>query len=230
MKYLISLVAGIIGGAALFLVSLYYNPFASRLEVSPLAVTEQGMIELNFSSVPAETLLFTNDGESIVAPHPDNVNELWESAIKRTWASAVLLSNARGEPVGIGIKFSSESEQTNVLKAEAMVDSVWHIYLPGRGTLYVDQTENYWSFLRDIVIPARWSSSDSWRGSWYRNVTNGPGALGTARVSGGSGIYEGLTTEAVEAVSVRAYSANDGPVAMSGNLSISLPATSAKSE
>ncbi len=230
MKYLISLLIGIIGGAVLFLAVLYYNPFASRSAVSPLALTEQGLIDLNFVGVPSEMLLFTNDGESIAAPHPENVNELWESAIQRTWATAVLLSNARGEPMGIGIKFSSESEQTDVLKAEAMVDSVWHIYLPGRGTLYVDQTENYWSFLHDIVIPARWSSSDSWRGSWYRNVTTGPGALGTAHVSGGSGVFEGVTMEAVEAISARAYSASGGPVAMSGKLSISLPATSAHSE
>lgn len=230
MKYVISLVVGIVSGAVLFVAALYYNPFAARSSVSPLAVTEQELLDLSFSAVPSEMLMFTNDGESRIKPHPENVNELWESTVNRTWASAVVFSNARGEPQGIGIKISSESEDTNLLDAGAIVESVWHIYLPGRGTFYVDQVENYWSYLHDIVLPARWSSSDSWRGTWYRNITEGPGALGTARVSGGTGIFAGLTAEAVEAISARAYSAVDGPVAMSGNLTITLPATSASSE
>jgi hypothetical protein len=35
MKYLLSLLLGVVTGVALFLVLLYFNPFAGRTEISP---------------------------------------------------------------------------------------------------------------------------------------------------------------------------------------------------
>ena len=87
----------------------------------------------------------------------------------------------------------------------------------------VDQVENYWAYLRDIVVPARWSSGKNWVGSFHHIMTVGPGALGTGRVTGGSGIFDNVSSEAVEALSARGYSAASGPVSMNGNLSVSLP-------
>ena len=42
-------------------------------------------------------------------------------------------------PAGLGIKFSSRSERTALLKGDAIVDSVWYVYLPGRGSLFIEQ-------------------------------------------------------------------------------------------
>jgi hypothetical protein len=54
-------------------------------------------------------------------------------------------------------------------------------------------------------------------------VTIGPGALGTARVTGSTGDLADTDAEAVEAIAARAYSAITGPVAMTGNLTLALP-------
>ncbi len=86
----------------------------------------------------------------------------------------------------------------------------------------MDQTENYWAYLRDIVIPAWHSSSESWRGSWSRNMSVGPGALGTARIIGLGGEFDGLQSEAVESLNARAYSTLQGPVSMTGTLNIAI--------
>lgn len=223
MKYLISLIVGLVFGAVLLLAGLYLNPFAARPSLSPLAVSDDALIALNFSAVPSEALLFTNNGESLRKPYPLKVQQLWEPAVEKTWVWVVELSNTRGETHGIGIKFSSESEATRPLNAEALVDSAWHLYLSGRGTLFVQESENYWAFLRDIAIPARWSSSDSWRGTWHGDITAGPGALKTARVVGQTGEFAGLTADAVESLDAEAYSALDGPVAMRGSLLIAVP-------
>jgi len=110
-----------------------------------------------------------------------------------------------------------------VLNGQALVDSVWHIYIPERGSFFVEQTENYWAYLREIVVPARWSSADNWRGTWFGNITSGPGALGIAKVSGGSGDFDGLNADAVESLSAKAYSVTQGPVAMTGQLTVELP-------
>jgi len=155
--------------------------------------------------------------------HPVKGQQLWEAPIRKTRAMATVLTDSRGQATGIGIKFSSDSESTNILNGQAIVDSVWHVYMPERGSLFVAQSENYWSYLREIVIPAYWSSADSWRGIWRGNITAGPGALETARVVGGSGEFTGLRSEGVETLSAKAYSVELGPVAVDGELSIEIP-------
>ena len=223
MKYMISLTIGAVVGAAAFLALLYYNPLTSQNKLSPISVTDQDLLSLNYSAVAANSLVFTNDGESQVAPYPTKVLQLWEQPIRKTDAMATVLSDSRSQRIGLGLKFSSDSESTRILNGEVIVDSVWHIYLPGQGSLFVEQSENYWSFVRDIVIPARWSSGDNWRGIWIGNISSGPGALGTARVVGGSGRFRGLETNGVESLAVKAYSVEQGPVAMSGEVAIEIP-------
>ena len=225
MKYLISLLVGTLLGATLFLLGLYYNPFVGQASVSPLAVSDTPVIDLIYSAVPGESILYTNNGESTIAPFPDRVGELWEPAIVDTSAWVTELRSSRGEWVGIGIKFSSPSEQTRIVHGEAMANSVWHIYLPEKGTFLIDQTENYWTYLRDVVIPAYWSSSDNWRGTYHSIMTNGPGSLGTARLPCGIGMYADLISEAVESRTARGYSSTVGPISMSGSLSVAISNT-----
>lgn len=225
MKYVIGFLAGTIVGAVLCLFVLYQNPFADVPAVSPLAVSDQQLLDFTYSAVPSESIAFTNDGESSISPHPAKIAELWEPAIRRTDVLVTLVSGHAGSPVGLGIKFSSDSEGSRLLTSQALVDSAWHVYLPGRGTFFVDQTENRWNYLRNIVIPAHWNSADSWRGTWFGITTVGPGALGTARVTGGSGAFAKMSAEAVESWNAKAYSAVHGPVAMSGSLTIAVSKT-----
>ncbi|HLT91351.1 MAG TPA: hypothetical protein VKZ85_10425 [Woeseiaceae bacterium] len=222
MKYLFGFIVGTLFGAALCLAGLYHNPFADARGAAAIAISDQLLGEFSFPAVAAESIAFTNDGESTPAPHPAGIAELWEPAISRTRVLVTVMTE-RGEPAGIGVKFSSDSEATRLLRSEALVDSAWHVYLPGRGTFFVDQTENLWGYLRDVVIPARWSSADSWRGTWFGIVTAGPNALRTARLVGGSGRFADLDAEAVETWNARAYSTQQGPVAMQGSLMIALP-------
>jgi len=223
VKYLISLILGMVVGVAAFLALLYYNPMTAQNKLSPLSVSDNDVITFNFSAVATDTLVYTNDGESNVTPHPVKVLQLWEPTVRRTDAMATVLRDGRNQAAAIGIKFSSDSERTNILNSEAIVDSVWHIYVPGQGSLFIEQQENFWSYLREIVIPAHWSSANNWRGSWSGNTTSGPGALDTARVVGGSGVFAGLETGGVESLNAKAYAVEGGAVAMDGKLAIELP-------
>ena len=223
MKYLITLLVGMVFGVAVFVLLLYYNPFVGNPSVSPLAVSELDLADFSYSHVARDSIAFTNDGESRIQPYPAKVLQLWEPAVKKTRALVTVLTDSRGQPAGLGVKFSSDSETTRLINAEVLVDSVWHIYSPEHGTFFVDQTENFWPYLHDIVVPARLSGGDSWRGSWYRITSVGPGALGIARVTGGSGDFADTEAEAVESITASAYSAITGPAAMTGNLTIALP-------
>jgi len=227
MRFVVSLFVGLACGVALTAAVFFYNPFFGQATLSPLSVSDARLSSLSYSAVVSESIMFTNDGESIGRPHPNKIAELWEPAIKDTQVHVVSLLDSRGVPAGIGIKMSSPSERSSLYSAEILVDSVWHLYMPGRGTLAIDQTESFWSYLRDIVVPAWRSSSDAWRGSWSRNMTVGPGALGTARVTGLGGEFDGLQSEAVESLNARAYSILQGPVSMTGILDIAISDESA---
>jgi len=223
MKYLISLIAGMAAGAVVFLALLYYNPMTSQNKLSPLSVSDNEVITLNYSAVATDALVFTNYGQSTVAPYPSKVLQLWEPTVRLTDTMVTVLRDSRNQPAAIGIKFSSRSESTRILNGKAIIDSAWHIYYPGRGSLFVEQQENYWSYLREIVIPAYRSSGDNWRGNWSGTITSGPGALGTARVFGGSGEFADLETDGVESLLAKAYSVKHGPVAVDGKLAVELP-------
>jgi len=227
VKYAISLLVGLLFGVAAFAVGMYTNPFSSPQTISPLAVTDQQIMNLRFSAVPSEAIFYTDDGESVSLPHPDSAPELWEATIRDTRILVTELADSVGEPAGIGIKFSTPSEETRLLNSELLVDGVWHVYLPGRGSLFVDQRENHWAYFRDVVVQARLNSADNWRGAWTRVMTTGPNPIGTGRVFGGSGQFAGVDSEAVESLQATAYSAATGPVAIDGDLTITLPAAAA---
>lgn len=227
MKYLASILLGVIVGAVLFVLGMYFNPFAEQLTVSPLSVSSDEQLELTFTAVPGDMILYTDHGESRIRTHPNRVAELWEATIVDTRIFVTVLNDARGDQAGIGIKFLTDSEQTSLINSNILVNSAWHIYLPGEGTLFIDQIEDYWSYLREIVVPARWSSGDAWRGQFVRIMTQGPLALGTARVTGGTGVFAGESGEAVETLTARAYSVTGGLVSATGRLTISLPQSEA---
>ena len=223
MKYLVSLIVGLLCGAALFTFGLLNNPFGAERGLSPLSVSDSAVTSLSYTRVPARSIAYTNNGESRIQPHPKSIAELWNGPIRLTDAMLTELQNARGQTVGIGVKFSSRSEKTRILQGKALVDSVWYVYLSDRGSLFIEQSENYWPFIQDVFFPAFRNSANSWKGTWFGDLTDGPGALGIARVTGVSGAFQGSTMEAVESLDVRAYSTEKGPVSAEGRLLIAMP-------
>lgn len=223
MKYVISLLLGLVVGAALLVAGVVYNPLLQEQPVSPLSVTDARTAVFNYSAVSTDSLIMTNDGLQRRDPYPEEVLQLWERPIRQSEVMATVLHDARNQPAGLGIKFSSASERTRVLNGELLVDSAWYIYVPGRGSLFVEQSENYWDFARDIVIPAYQSSADIWKGNWLGNITAGPGSLRTARVTGGSGEFEDQEMIGFESLIVKAWSVADGAAAAEGRLIIELP-------
>jgi len=230
MKYLTTFLAGLLFGVLLFVATMIYNPFIVDRGLSPISVTGAEVMSLSYSSVASESIAFTNDGESRERPHPEKILQLWEAPIRLTSAMTTIMLDARGQTTGIGIKFSSQSESTRLLSGEALVDSAWYIYLPGRGSLFIEQSENYWPFLREVAFLAWRSSANNWKGSWLGDMTVGPGALGTAKVTGGAGILQGLDTQGVESLSARAYSSEEGHISAEGRLLIELPSIVADDE
>jgi hypothetical protein len=226
MKYFLSVLLGFLTGVALIAIGLIHNPFVTKPGVSLLSVSDSAVISLSFDRVPARSLFFSNNGKSRIAPQPRGAQEFWENSIRLSDVMLTEMHNARGDVAGLGLKFSSRSEKTRLVNGKALVDSVWYVYLPGRGSFFVQQTENYWPFITDVLIPAYRNSANNWKGTWFGDLTAGPGTLRTAIVTGGSGAFalRGPAMRAVESMSMSAYSADRGPVVAEGRLLIELPA------
>lgn len=222
MKHVIALVLGLAAGVVLLAIGLIYNPFVSKQKLSPITVTDAQTLSLAFSRVSAENILFTNDGVSRVSTHPDGVLELWEAPINKTSAMVTVMRDGLNRPVGFGIKISSASEKTRLFAGELLFDTVWYVYLPGRGAFFVEQVENHWGYFRNVMYRAYSRSANSWKGNWIGDVTFGPGALRTAKVTGGPGEFDGMVMLGVESLSVRAWSVDNGPVSADGRLTIEL--------
>lgn len=224
IRFLLALTAGFAAGVLLFATLVYVNPVTAKAPLSPLLVGSNEIISLTYSLAADDAIVYSNNGERRVTPSPDGVQQLWERPIRRSSARTVIVHDAAGNTAGIGFKFDSDSEATRLVNGEAFSNSVWHVYLPGRGTFFMEQVENRWHYIRDIVLPAYWSSADSWKGNWNSTITAGPGALGTGRVTGGSGEFAGLVTAGIESLSARAFSLSKGPVAIEGQLTIEVGA------
>ena len=222
MKYLLGFLAGLASGAVLFVLLVYFNPLARRPALSPLAVAGSGQMEFAFAAGTRDLIAATGTGLSSPGTHPARVQQLWEPAIDDSTVIVAQLLSSRGQPVGLGVKFATIAEEPGILNGLYPVYSAWHVWLVDRGGLLIDQTENRWSLVREIVLPAHLDSADAWRGTYYGVLTNGPNSIGTGRVAGGSGSLAGVTGEAVEAVNVRAWSVESGPVDMEGRLTIVL--------
>lgn len=222
MKHLLALALGVATGGLSVVAFLLFNP-ATTESLSPLAVSDNPQLSLSYSAVPGEAIAYTNNGESRIAPNPERIAQLWEPPVRNTELLVAEMFDSRGRVVGVGVKFASWSEDTRLLSGDALVDSVWHIMLPGKGSMLVAQTENRWNYLRDIVVPAYWNSGDNWKGNWHGTLSAGPGTLGMARVHGGSGQLQSIESAAVEMLSAKAYSTSTGPLAADGQLFIELP-------
>ena len=115
MKYVISLLLGAALGAVLFLIAILYNPLLESQPISPLTVTDARTAVFSYSAVPTDNLVLTNDGLDRRDPWPEDVLQLWERPIRQSEVMATVLYDARSQPTGLGIKFSSVSEHTQLL-------------------------------------------------------------------------------------------------------------------
>ena len=89
--------------------------------------------------------------------------------------------------------------------------------------MFIEQTENCWGYLREIVLSGYRSSADVWKGTWLANTTAGTGGLGAARVSGGMGEFAAREMLSVESLSVKAWRVKGGALAADGRLIVELP-------
>lgn len=147
MKTLVAM-AGLLVGALLGTALLMVNPIAL---MQPRPVALAGAVHtlgwsgsdgfLGFELTP-RGLLGASGGR---AP----AREFTEPGIRHARVEAVLLPGDGTLPPALGLRLSALSEANSLLKASLGISAHWNIVWPGRGSVLLSGSENYWAPLRD---------------------------------------------------------------------------------
>ena len=214
MKYVLSLIFGILLGVASALAMIYFNPLT--LTQSDVRTDSDWVLEYSLSE--AGTWLSTHDDRVALPVVPSDVPLLWEAGIKGSLLQSMPLRNSSGTIEAVGTRISVPSVDSEFVRAGLLVEDYWLISVPGEGSVFVHAVNNQWPLVRDTVVRVDWLQR-SWAGPSEYAPTLGPGVAG-ARVVGLTGSYQGQTGGGNDTVRLDAY---DGRLAeVSGRLALRL--------
>lgn len=214
MKYVLSLVTGLLAGAAAALALVYFNPLT--LSQGELATASDR--EFRYS-LGAGDLWLSAHGESLGLPRvPADAPLLFERGIKGSLLTAMPLDDPGGGPSAAASRISVPSANSELLQAGLLVDDFWLISVPGSGSVFVHAVNNQWPLVRDTVVRVDWLKRD-FDGPIRYEPTQGPVAM-RAEVTGLTGEFAGMTGGARESLSLESYSGS--LASLSGRLLIDL--------
>lgn len=212
MKYVVSLVFGLILGAGVALALLYFNPL-TQYQSAPLSDPERS---LDYKLAGADVWLSTHDDRLELPVVPRGVSLLYEDGIRGTWLSAFGINDQSLPGLAAATRISVPSRESELLRAGVLVEDFWLISVPGTGSMFVHAMSNQWPLLRDTVVNVDWLGRE-FNGPAAYDPTQGP-AKGNAEVFGLTGAYGGTEGRAREHLSLETY--NGGLAALSGQLRI----------
>ena len=217
MKYLLTLISGLLAGALLGVVALYINPLTTREAGQPGAADWA----LSYESPISGGLAFTHGGETRLPNHPAGIPELWENTINRMLLSVFRVSSPDGR-AGVASRLSVPSEASELLRRGVVVTDHWVITMPGEGSLFVDADSNLWPFIKRDLVPV-WYLGRSWRGPQSYSPTVGPGLDQAGIVQGATGRFADRSGRSVERYHVSVFNTQRGPDEFEAELFIDLP-------
>ncbi len=202
MKTIIAFLVGLALGVALVVAAIFYNPWAANNDLVPLK-EDSSALTLRFAGHVGGALVHLNSGLERLPQVPADAERLWHSTHKGNHVLLHVLENSAGEIAGYGVKMAAWSEDSRVLPPRALVASNWNVVVPGLGSFFVAQNENYWPLLREVILPA--TQQGEWKGSFAGDLTVGPRGTLEGEFTGASGVLRGQRGVARESVSAQQY-------------------------
>jgi hypothetical protein len=224
MKHVLSLLAGLIVGAALVGLALYYNPLTRENPRVPLTAAPDASVEV-FYRTGADTVARTGPAGDLFTTVPASLEALWEPALAGTEVRLLVLRDVDGRPLGLGVRFAALDSGTRPLTGDLLAASVWNIHLPGRGSLFVDGLDNLWPLARHVLVPAWRAQDGTWQGRFAGDLTVGPRPSHVAVMTGGAGVFAGTRGEARESLAVQSLSLPEGRLQADGSLLVAITGT-----
>ncbi|MEO1036755.1 MAG: hypothetical protein AAFX44_14455 [Pseudomonadota bacterium] len=220
MKNLLVFLLGVVIGLAIVWAVIWYNPLDRGAIDVPIDVDERTLV-LEYDSPISGSIYYVNSGLEKLPRNPASQDALFFPSQRGAHVSVHALKNRRGEPVALGIKHFALAEDTALLPARAHVNGAWQILIPGAGGFFIESQENYWPFLRAVLLPAAFGNGN-WQGRYESDSTIGPTGTFEAVMVGASGLFADRTGLAKETLAVTEFSlhAVGGPPTAFGTLTV----------
>lgn len=201
MKQALLLLLGILTGCALAAALLYFNPLTAgagtRVDAPDRA--------LRYAYPGPGTLAVTHRGGGPLPLEPAGVPRLWESTIRGTSLSVLLLAEREDEseaapeavPSAAATRISVPSAATELLRRGALVDDYWLVTVPGEGSFFLHNENNVWPLVKEAVLPVMLLDRE-WSGPAAYRPTVGPSPRRQGRLHGATGAFAGVEGRASE--------------------------------
>jgi hypothetical protein len=206
IKTLVAVVGGLLAGAVMAAVILYFWPFPSENR-TPVALerigSAGGQTESFFLNITGDCVLGTHGGAFPFKSFPEGIAPLGNGQLRNTFA---LVTKFRQQPEGEIVAFGTELEiahpGSSFLRGKLMTHTLWSIVVPGRGALHLYQTENNWRLFKQVMLPMLLSGT-AFDGEFVGVNTLGPLDGYQGRVVGGTGEFAGITGSFIEIGTLR---------------------------
>lgn len=201
---------GFVSGAVLVIVGLYCFPFhhLTRTErvlprVGDGREVEQYTLE-GYLDRPGTVVALSHGGAVPFATMPVGEPLIPEPVIRAGLALITRVHDERGEIVGVATELEAGHEDSNLLAGRLMTHTTWTVVLPGRGGLFLYQTEDNWKLATRIIGPAV-LGGESWKGAWHHLNTLGPRSDGHGEIVAATGEFANRPGTFVEHAEMREF-------------------------
>lgn len=210
MKYVMSLLFGLIFGVITAVAGIVFNPLTLG-QSEPLANSDMA-----FDYSMGESWIFTHSNRLNIPVVPKSSPLLFENGIRGSLMGSMPLNGEAGTASAAGTRISVPSSESELLRSGLLVDDYWLISVPGAGTVFMHAVNNQWPLVRDTVV---WVDllNRKWSGTGQYDPTSGPAAAG-ARVVGMTGALKDFRGVGQEHMSVDSYAGSLGT--LQGRLTI----------
>lgn len=202
MKYVLSLLFGLLLGAMTAVAIIVFNPLTMS-QSRPL-----NNADMTFDYSMASAWLSTHSNRLNIPVVPKGSALLFENGIRGSVLSSMPLSGGPDSASAAATRITVPSSRSEFLRSGLLVDDYWLISVPGTGTLFMHAVSNQWPLVRDTVV---WVDllNRNWRGSGEYDPTKGPATAG-AQVIGMTGTLKALRGVGHEHLALDSYSGNLG--------------------
>ncbi|WBX85200.1 hypothetical protein [Sphingosinicella microcystinivorans] len=203
--------AGMTAGTVMVLAALYVFPFhhtARTQHALPAFVahapdheTYRLLLSDDFVSVA------TSPTPAVFPNRPAGTPPLIEPNVRMGLALITRIRDADNRVVGFATELEAAHEDSSFLRGRLMTHTTWTVVLPGRGVLFLYQTEDNWTLVTRYLLPGLLKGRP-WHGRWLHLNTLGPSPQGYGEVIAGTGAFAGRKGRFVEVAELRAFQAD----------------------
>ena len=202
MKRVLGFLVGLVLGANAVTLALYFFPFPHEARTAELLGRDEKPDETLTARVLGDAIAATHGGAFPFKPFPEGIPALADPNLASAFGLIIKIRDGAENVVGFGTELEVALPESRLLFGRVMTDTYWTIVLPGRGTLFLYETEDNWNLVKNVYLPMLATGRD-WEGEWRNVNTVGPRRDWHGVIEGGTGEFAGASGRFLEIGNLR---------------------------